>query len=177
MRSRFEAEYARWLDQMGFDWAYEPMGFAGLRGSYLPDFGLKLWVLGEPRPRRAYVETKPAEWPYFYDAENDIVDYERLAGCAKLYGRMAAIWESEPNALLLHESPSDEWDPMDVGLLEPDTSLGVWTCRENTWTWAWRTDWRAGQPPVLARHADLGERAIALPRSAGPWPDRIPKLV
>lgn len=173
MRSRLEANFARWLDQMGFTWAYEPQAFYGLGGNYLPDFGMKLWILGEARPRRAYVETKPTEWPFYYDAKNDVVDYGRLAECDELYNRMAVVWESEPNALLLHESPAEEWTPMTVGVLERDRTGRLWP--SSNWTWARRTDWPTGQPPVLARLAELGDRASALPRSAGPWPDRIPK--
>lgn len=40
MRSRLEAGFARWLDEQGIEWQYEPYALSGERGQYLPDFVL-----------------------------------------------------------------------------------------------------------------------------------------
>lgn len=58
MRSRLEAGYAMWLDEMGFTWSYEPHCFASRSGQYLPDFRLEDVQFGRRR-WVVYVETKP----------------------------------------------------------------------------------------------------------------------
>lgn len=41
MRSRLEASFATHLDELGFEWEYEPQCFASIDGQYLPDFLVK----------------------------------------------------------------------------------------------------------------------------------------
>lgn len=66
MRSRLEAGFARWCDEKGIAWQYEPFAISGTGGQYLPDF-----VLPRARYRGeggrlflsdAYVEVKPQGW-------------------------------------------------------------------------------------------------------------------
>ena len=60
MRSRLEAGYAMWADEIGLDWEYEPECFATEEGQYLPDFVLRsTMVLWEGRRIDIYVEVKP----------------------------------------------------------------------------------------------------------------------
>lgn len=100
MRSRLEADFARWLDDpdnevfyRGRDsatWEYEPTCFASPDGQYLPDFRI-------PDPdgvEHAYIEIKPpaalqdagGEW--FHDSIEGVLQSLEL------------IWESEPAATL-----------------------------------------------------------------------------
>lgn len=81
MRSRLEADFARFLDSPEaeiFTWQYEPQCFAGLKGQYLPDFKVN---------DASYIEVKPAEIARA-DAEIAI-------------RKMEVIWESEPAACLV----------------------------------------------------------------------------
>lgn len=66
-RSRLEARWAVFFDRLGIEWEYEPQGFEGDYGRYLPDFRLRraLWTapLGNPwagleETRDVYVEVK-----------------------------------------------------------------------------------------------------------------------
>jgi hypothetical protein len=41
MRSRLEASFAAHLDELGFEWRYEPRCYASIDGQYLPDFLVK----------------------------------------------------------------------------------------------------------------------------------------
>lgn len=41
MRSRLEASFAAHLDELGFEWEYEPQCFASIDGQYLPDFQIE----------------------------------------------------------------------------------------------------------------------------------------
>lgn len=62
-RSRLEARWAVFFDQMGFKWKYEDQGFELPCGRYLPDFEV------ECRGRTIFVEVKPspgAELPRVY---------------------------------------------------------------------------------------------------------------
>jgi hypothetical protein len=101
MRSRLEADFARWLDDEehndwfihdddGLRWEYEPVCFAGLNDQYLPDFRIPdVDGLGD-----RYIEVKPLvalqvagrEW--FHDPVEDFL------------AKMEVIWESEPQAEL-----------------------------------------------------------------------------
>lgn len=64
MRSRLEADFARWLDgpgrqQFSFSsWEYEPQCFASEDGQYLPDFELT-----RTDRKRLYLEIKPQNFP------------------------------------------------------------------------------------------------------------------
>lgn len=77
MRSRLEADFARFLDRTDRPWRYEPQCFADERGQYLPDFEVG---------HRSYIEVKPASFP---DEQIDPV-----------LDRMAIIWSSQPDARL-----------------------------------------------------------------------------
>lgn len=91
MRSRLEAGYAAWLDKRGWEWEYEPCAFGSGEGQYLPDFRIEgVRSLHLRRESHAYVEVKPS-----YAG----LDHDQLAR------RMAVIWESEPEALLLLQAP------------------------------------------------------------------------
>lgn len=94
MRSRLEAGYAAWLDRRGWDWSYEPRAFGSEAGQYLPDFqvnDVQVRIPGqEPRTSTAFVEVKPS-----YAG----LDHDQVAR------RMAVIWESDPDALLLLQAP------------------------------------------------------------------------
>lgn len=90
MRSRTEAEFARWLDASGFMWQYEPKAFASPEGQYLPDFRLDaLHVFGYRSACPAFVEVKPDSWP------NSHVDAQELGR------RMWITRESELAMLVL----------------------------------------------------------------------------
>jgi hypothetical protein len=90
MRSRLEADFARFLDEehAAFarftrhrpSWQYEPSCFANERGQYLPDF---LVVNGA---RHTYIEVKPA----------NVTGEQLLAALAA----MEIVWDSEPDAHL-----------------------------------------------------------------------------
>lgn len=108
MRSRLEAGYAQWLDEVGFEWTYEPKAFASDDGQYLPDFAIEnvrcSWLDG---PRRVYVEVKPdAFFGQFADAD-EATDF---------YNRLAIILESEPEAVVIVDQPANlafSWRSMD----------------------------------------------------------------
>lgn len=102
MRSRLEADFARWLDtesdwvdeEFGDRWAYEPMCFAGRGGQYLPDFSVTSAEVdrdGKPAPgATTYIEVKPlvaaqgGQWP-----DDPIEDF---------LARLEIIWETDPYA-------------------------------------------------------------------------------
>lgn len=79
MRSRLEALWARYFDEQGWRWEYEPGCFADETGQYLPDF----LIGGETS---VYVEIKPR-----------FVSEEWLDG---VLSRLAIIWSSDPDAHL-----------------------------------------------------------------------------
>jgi len=58
-RSRLEARWAVFFDQLGITWEYEPEGYATSAGSYLPDF--RICVPGDGYPY--WFEVKPADSP------------------------------------------------------------------------------------------------------------------
>ncbi|HEY4895231.1 MAG TPA: hypothetical protein VII01_04000 [Solirubrobacteraceae bacterium] len=78
MRSTLETDFARHLDHMDADWIYEPRIFGKKGSGYLPDF-----QIARDGPA-CYVEVKPTA------AE---VPLARL--------RMAVIWKTEPDAVLM----------------------------------------------------------------------------
>lgn len=62
MRSRLEAGFARWLDEVGAPWEYEPCAFAADDGwQYLPDFRLT-GALDGVKSDRIFAEVKPSTW-------------------------------------------------------------------------------------------------------------------
>jgi len=85
MRSRLEADFARWLDGpigkqfFHAPWKYEPQCFANEDGQYLPDFGLT-----RADGKHLYLEIKPENFPRT-DALN-------------VLPQMEIIRESEPEA-------------------------------------------------------------------------------
>lgn len=88
MRSRLEARYAAWLDNVGINWTYEPRCFASPEGQYLPDFRLDgVEWLGSPR--RVYVELKPTP----------------AAITREVRAKAAIVFANEPDAFMLFESP------------------------------------------------------------------------
>lgn len=60
-RSRLEARWAVFFDYLGIEWQYEPQGFMGAGGHYLPDFFLPGVFVGDgdyDRGLGVYVEVK-----------------------------------------------------------------------------------------------------------------------
>ena len=97
MRSRLEASHAARLDNLGLTWEYEPRAFGGRRGQYLPDFVI------EVLDTHVYHEVRPT-----------------IARGFLAMSRMAVIWESEPDALLMVVVPG----------------IGVWHGRrDGSWRW------------------------------------------
>lgn len=111
MRSRLEARFARWLDEWGVEWAYEPglicgEGGRGVKGGcYLPDFLVDIPYVGA-----RWIEVKPT-------SELGYGSRERMEKC--LY--------DFPTVGLIIVVPSlvrrREFD----ALCEYDVELGCWT--------------------------------------------------
>lgn len=78
MRSRLEADFARYLDRQGIVWRYEPAIYGAPGQGYLPDFQL----LREDGHH--FVEVKPT-----------------LQEVAAAKRRMAVIWGTHPDAVLI----------------------------------------------------------------------------
>ena len=162
MRSRLEAGYAAWLDQWHFDWEYEPCAFAGSRGQYLPDFRIPAitctWL---NEPAVAYIEVKPKDWPYWNNSDDSSADHQQLMR------RMAIIWESEPDAILLLAQPGDST------LLTNHDFRG---CTVGALDIGWSPDDVDPYPwPTLAFWVKLAGEQLGLgrvlPAVDGPWPD------
>lgn len=86
MRSRLEADFARFLDDHPYvKWEYEAACFAGRNGQYLPDFKIGPDKEGVIH----YIEVKPI----------GILDDEEYDVDAVL-SAMSTVWESEPDAKL-----------------------------------------------------------------------------
>ena len=169
MRSRLEAGFAAWLDGNDFEWEYEPRAFASEAGQYLPDFRLHRvrsalhWDMVT-----AYVEVKPRDRPYMYDGAH--LDAESAA----LLQRLAIVWDSEPDAVLLLAQP-------DPGGIVPGRVGGSAFAPCLIWRLApIHPDHRIpGGPSVVAfpytwvfgpgRKLALAAPVIHL---GGPWPDR-----
>ena len=78
MRSKLEADFARFLDSRRVDWVYEPAIFGPIGQGYLPDFQVL-------RPdEHHYFEVKPT-----------------LREVDEAKRRMAVIWDSYPDATLV----------------------------------------------------------------------------
>ena len=113
MRSRLEADFARWLDGPGAEqwsftaWEYEPQCFASPDGQYLPDFRLT-----RSDGKHLYIEVKPKNYP--------------RADAADTLPQMQIIWESEPDADLGLVFWSYEADQLGEWLFG-SSRLPVWT--------------------------------------------------
>lgn len=81
MRSRLEADFARWLDSHGTTWTYEPRCYAGPGGQWLPDFEIADAGGGV----QCLIEVKP----------------ESLDEIDPVLTRMSTAWLSAPDALLV----------------------------------------------------------------------------
>jgi hypothetical protein len=77
MRSRLEASVAQYLDEIGFDWDYEPRAYGGTGGQYLPDF--VLYGRGLNRDETHVWEVRPT-----------------VEAAFSALTEMLVIWESEP---------------------------------------------------------------------------------
>lgn len=114
MRSRLEADFARYLDSDDDDrggwlcidegdrWEYEPVCFASQEGQYLPDFRITGSAYGYAD---RYIEVKPPVAAY-----DDSPDFS--ADPVELFlKRLEIIWESDPRAelyLVFWEYKADE---------------------------------------------------------------------
>lgn len=89
MRSRLEASYAQWLDEIGVLWRYEPNAYAGLGGQYLPDF-----IVSSPPGDRGRA------------AGMDVIEVRPTLETAWLaLDRIVVVWESRPDAWLIVDVP------------------------------------------------------------------------
>lgn len=77
-RSRLEARFAWHLDEQGEDWIYEPRRYGPKGRGYLPDFE----IVGATFP--TFIELKPT-----------------LAEVEAAKEKMAVIWDTHPDALLI----------------------------------------------------------------------------
>lgn len=148
MRSRLEAGYAMWLDQRRWTWSYEPCVFGNEQQQYLPDFRIEnVRDLNTGRTAHAYVDVKPG-----YDFDT-----------AAFLRRMEVIWDSEPEALLLIQAPTDNESLARIRCLwrfqtkRPDGSTSEF--RHEGWT-----SWMAGCPEMPG--PTLG---MPLPVAFNPW--------
>lgn len=90
MRSRLEADFARYLDSLGTPWAYEPSCFADETAQWLPDFRTSLPTTSGGS-RTVYIELKPA----------GLLGKKRFTASADAFlTRMRVTWASEPDAML-----------------------------------------------------------------------------
>ena len=126
MRSRLEAGFAMWLDQMRWSWEYEPECFANEHGQWLPDFVITdIPCVSSAHWLRSpvYVEVKPVT---FTNAES-----------VALRARMAAAYDTHPNCavVLVREGTNPE-------IVHPDL-----TTEPLDWTWT-------GLWPIDARRVD-----------------------
>jgi hypothetical protein len=96
MRSRLEADFARYLDALGNPWDYEPECFASDTGQWLPDFRTVL-PTDAGGYRNVYLELKPAAALALQDGEAEIAHVARIDVILK---RMLIAWSSEPSAAL-----------------------------------------------------------------------------
>lgn len=122
MRSRLEAGFAAFLDSRSLVWEYEPSAFANEHGQYLPDFVVHdvVWY-SHPTPGAPWPsECIKVEWPLFIDTKpNDEHNEATLE-------RMAIVWDSTPNALLVVQSPQYA-EP--IGRELPRLAGSWWACR------------------------------------------------
>ena len=94
MRSRLEAGFAQWCDEIGLPWEYEPECFATEEGQYLPDFLLPaVWVLWEDIRLDLYVEVKPGHLGAEHEALFD--RWSRIIKATKPESLFTVIWPSQ----------------------------------------------------------------------------------
>lgn len=103
MRSRLEADFARFLDMRGLTWTYEPRPFFANGKGYLPDFQVE-------RPDGYhFIEVKPT-----------------LGEVARAKQRMTVIWETYPTAVLIVACAQEcRWFACEKG--------GEWTTWVDLW--------------------------------------------
>ena len=144
MRSRLEAGFAMWLDQMRWPWEYEPECFASPRGQWLPDFyvpGIRcVWI--DPVTTELegacglYVEVKPA----IFDR----------AQTAAMRLRMSALYESRSDvvAIIAREGTNPEVVSRDGTYGTPlDWSWnGLWPIDSRRTEGPWPHEWWKGIP-------------------------------
>lgn len=94
MRSRLEADFAAYLDQIAGHWRYEPECFAGQSGQWLPDFGWTHTLAGD---LATFTELKPSA-PVEKLIARDHDGY--LAHVDALLGQMEVAWASRPEVTL-----------------------------------------------------------------------------
>lgn len=107
MRSRLEARFAAFLDDMGYVWEYEPRAFASQAGQYLPDF----WVSGTDGRGTRFsgwcVEVRPT-----------------IEKALEVLPRMQIVWDSNPEVRLVAIVPG-------LGAFEARTGLD-----DGRWRWS-----------------------------------------
>lgn len=192
MRSRLEAGFAAWLDQMGVPWQYEPTAFASDRGQYLPDFVTELQFGDDTRT--AYIEIKPrhpdGDQGEIFTALGPVMGSPRFISelcpeLAALGRRMSVVWESDPSAFLLlvwpNIHPDGGWpsalmlaqfEPGDAAAADVDLAVdsGFWAvvrwCR-------WRDESHAlgVLPADLIRELGAEPEDLCDPPATGPWAD------
>lgn len=82
MRSRLEATFAGFLDEVGFEWAYEPRAYGSGRAQYLPDFEIRFGGID----------------PIYVEVKGPLGTSTELAA---IVDRMGIILASEPEARLV----------------------------------------------------------------------------
>lgn len=111
MRSRLEADYAAWLDKVGWSWEYEPQCFASEDGQWLPDFAVSIFGSPSHPCPPVLIELKPDYLRFPIDEDLDrfpeswrseIVDpwgfvVDRIDGYLR---KMLIARSSRPNAYL-----------------------------------------------------------------------------
>jgi len=117
MRSRLEASWAAYLDDLRLAWAYEPVCFASATGQYLPDF------------RLVYENTT-----YYVEIKGVFGDTEALRR------RMEIVWASEPTAYLV----ALEGPPRTPGTPEDQGEWDQWWWQCKGFMRGWQTTWTDG---------------------------------
>jgi hypothetical protein len=129
MRSRLEAGFAQWLDQMGWKWQYEPECFAGPSGQWLPDFLIHQpcltldWPGGNDDVHlsyEVYIEVKPST----FSAEDR----------RSLIPRITSLYLTNPDAVAVIAQ-----DGSTPTVIHPDGSHAP---LDWTWTGLWPIDAR-----------------------------------
>lgn len=155
MRSRLEAGFAQWLDQLGCTWEYEPECFADETGQYLPDFLVRDVQLLAPVLRYdLYVEVKPTA---------DVHD-----AIALLDGPMSRIFASHP----FPETPQPAFDGYG-GVLTAVVSEALGGRRGPGAAQLFVARLRGGRIDLLTP-ARIGLRGTLALVDSEPWPDLVP---
>lgn len=71
-RSRLEARWARFLDNLQVGWFYEWEGYETEAGRYVPDFWLPEVYLRYPQHKGVYLEIKPDDFGCTHDALEEV---------------------------------------------------------------------------------------------------------